>query len=599
MEATVYPTNVTSYIGIDWPDFETPEDWCTGAGAEHAKEVGAQIIQNFFHDAPSIKVKIISDTVERDVTTSFQLAEGMSEAAQTAQIPISGLDSPEYDPILFDPLTPIEDSDMEGNGGTNQLCQFTNDNVWAVLNSNINSQLNDVTKRPSISLGEAIDIVEKHAGVGQVGSMKDIIQDPTHPLHLNNNLHELRGPINVIHMIAEAVFYAKLSSIGFMPNITTPEIFQLLEWHYYKRNVLAARNVMSASAGSVLLHRILQFLSGENDDPDDHDTDTVTIFVGHDGDLDHLATVLDIDWSFPLPYTENSQLPTPPMTGLYFANSDGNDSFENQYTDISILTPEFYEPDSTDPNAGVNLSGKMGQFAVKFEHNLQPENVRNDTATRIIVSAQDNSSYGSCQVDNHGNFLGPIEVLRCQMNVMLDSNYPLAKSCYEAAKARYPETTLPPTSSPTISAPVAPPSKAIGPTPAPTLGSPVTTLPTSTSGAGMPTHAPKKSNPQPQGVPTQPTSAPTVKSNTHHPKPSFNHPTNHHPNVSASSTQQTQGNGMVWAAVALVAVLAGVIFRKKIAQQLGLADGGMVSVRRRQGAYSNPGHDLDFSVEMI
>jgi hypothetical protein len=62
-------------------------------------------------------------------------------------------------------------------------------------------------------------------------------------------------------------------------------------------------NVVSAAEGSVLVHRILQYLAHSRDDDSEPNIDAhVTIFFGHDSTLDSMATALDIEWELPWPF---------------------------------------------------------------------------------------------------------------------------------------------------------------------------------------------------------------------------------------------------------------------------------------------------------
>ena len=65
----------------------------------------------------------------------------------------------------------------------------------------------------------------------------------------------------------------------------------------------------AATRGALLARTMMDAiqLDDPNDDPDDDDdddVDTVTILVGHDTDLDAVATAMNAAWEFDVPYIQ-------------------------------------------------------------------------------------------------------------------------------------------------------------------------------------------------------------------------------------------------------------------------------------------------------
>lgn len=114
-------------------------------------------------------------------------------------------------------------------------------------------------------------------------------------------------------------------------------MYELIAWQHWARSVSKAFNAQHATANTGLLHELLSALSS--------DLPSASIYVGHDGNLDGLATLLDLHWAAP-PYVGGAALlPTPPGSALRF-RTDGEAAGGDARVEVSFLYPVFTSSNS-------------------------------------------------------------------------------------------------------------------------------------------------------------------------------------------------------------------------------------------------------------
>jgi hypothetical protein len=173
---------------------------------------------------------------------------------------------------------------------------------------------------------------------------------------------------NLVKYVAQSIVYSRASGIDYWENVTPGDVYNLMAWEHWSRSVQNVGNNIAAASGGVLMARILRALNVDlqND---------VTFIIGHDGDLDAVATALDMSWTLPSPY-HSAYTPTPPGCGIHFSYDDSDEKIE-----ISFLAPIFF----SDRSLNLNTSGILVEVPVKF--GSFETNSRGGTAT--IVSSLD------------------------------------------------------------------------------------------------------------------------------------------------------------------------------------------------------------------
>lgn len=171
---------------------------------------------------------------------------------------------------------------------------------------------------------------------------------------------------NLVKYVAQSIVYSRASGIDYWKNVTPGDMYNLMAWEHWSRNVQNVGNNVAAAGGGVLMARILQALNV------DHQNDA-TFIIGHDGDLDAVATALDMSWTLPSPY-HPAYTPTPPGCGLHFSYDDSDE------IEISFLAPIFF----SDRSLNLNTSGFLVEVPVEF--GSFETNVRAGTAATIFSS---------------------------------------------------------------------------------------------------------------------------------------------------------------------------------------------------------------------
>ena len=433
-----YSYNASDFTASPLPLWNTPDMWCTEGGMAIMKETGKFLWNNKIHtgiiptdsdnDTLRIKFQLVTDTSQRDVDTSFALAEGLSEAALASavaeeSIVIDGLDDIVYDPVLFSPLennTHWQSSRTTRTGGP--LCEtfFTQEQ----LDRDINLRYQQVPP-PEPGLVPTLQLLRNLGGVGPMGP----------PPKNEENEIGYEKYVNVVKIFAQMMFYSRASGIQppFLPNATRAEVYRLLDWVHWMRSVLNIDNVESVTDGAVLAHAILEVLetgqyNGGSDrsdhldgaiqeDEDDYDI-RITIIVGHDGNQNTLASALGVRWQLPAPYQSRLQdSATPPGSALHFSHDMDSGSLE-----MSFLYPVFGTDWALDQNRA------MGSVPLLLVDSSQSS----DTLSNAVKVDKD---AGATEIGASDDGRSGVQLLREHLFSVL-REYPGAMECYDAAVLR-------------------------------------------------------------------------------------------------------------------------------------------------------------------
>ena len=398
--ASTYSTDPLDYLP-KWPDWNTPVEWCTDAGAHIVKGTGAFLLKRYFaeQEGGNWNIAFVSDTVPRDVQTALAMMTGMAEEIvkqATTKEPTSsrsshvqGLDDIEIDPPLFNPYEPngfrSESTQQE------PICKRP-----PIEDTKLSIEQRLRTIPPPSSLLEIMQWMKTKTGINLFQEFEN--NDPNYTtITMAPDGKSFQGAINLVKYVAQSVFYSRASGIveDYWKNITIDEIYELASWVHWERNVRDVGNNLAAASGGVLLARILQALRM------DHAHDA-TFIIGHDSDLDAVATALGISWDLPLPYRPG-YTPTPPGSGIHF-------TYNGNEIEISIVAPTYF----SGQKLHVNSSGILSEVPVQFDDEDIRAEIRGETVT----------------------VLPSIEALRDHIIVVL-GNYRGSMDCFEAAEKKW------------------------------------------------------------------------------------------------------------------------------------------------------------------
>eukprot|EP00977_Amphora_coffeiformis_P003047 scaffold575_cov186-Amphora_coffeaeformis.AAC.14 len=449
--SVTYSTNPTDYLAVPLPDWQTAPMGCTAAGLDIVQNTGQYLLESYlplFGPTHKVNVEFVTDTDQRDVDTSLHLAQGMATVVQQQTNPSSmqlqGLQQLTYDAELFNPTALKWDTNRPP-------CTEAPRGPW---NKYVAERL-DTISPPHQNISQVIEMIEHYGGVGAAGSIANLTQT-----FVNQNVSLLGGQIRLVDYLAQTAFYAAASEIPFamLSNMTQTELFDLVAWFHWERAVMSVGNNHAALLGGVLMDRILRTLntssssSTSNSAAADSDPDQVAhFFIGHDGDLDHLATALGMTWVLPEPYrsgTNGMWTPTPPSAGLHFSYDDEQDNEES--LTISILTPMYFNQEDDDESKTliVNKTGILEERPVNFTQQLDDNNHNNVT---IMTSVKHGRTVVKSSNPHTSHVL---DSLRMRVEQILQT-YEGAMECYQktAAKAEAAATT--PAPAPTTLSPSA------------------------------------------------------------------------------------------------------------------------------------------------
>jgi len=308
------------------PQWDVPAMWCTETGLNITQAVGRYLMENQLllddldyasgaggtrttRDRNDLHVQIIADAgVRRDVDTAQALVEGMLDVTNltTNTLTITGLDDLYAEERLFD--EPVSSEEY-----------YTEDEQHEAILDRISL----LPPPPDFPLHEAVETV-----INLLPGGNPLHFNITEDVAISKSNHRLTGAVDFVKTFAEMLMYSKASNLAFAisNNVTTNTIYQLLQYVHWSRSVANVNTPKSACEGAVHAVSLLSALrdgsyyddAKERSDPKHR----ATILVGHDGDLDALATVLDARWILRAPYKsgpDGAYRPTPPLSALHAA----------------------------------------------------------------------------------------------------------------------------------------------------------------------------------------------------------------------------------------------------------------------------------------
>jgi len=276
VRVTAHDSDIAGYATAPMPAWPSPAGWCTPRGLELARATGADLVKDFGVPPSAHEVRIFADNFMRCVDTAQAVAAGMG----LSTIPVT------FDAVLFNTLSP--------KVGTPVCTAPTNERVTRER----------VARRSVVPMPwdfeTALAELQSIIGVGPLGPLSglgglefDATGKPT-------------GSVEVMKLFGQLMVYAYASDLPFA-NVTEATASRFLAWQHWYRSVVDYTSE-KAVANTHLLRQMLSSLLNQA---------KADIFVGHDGNLDAIAALLDLTWEAP-PFLGGNLLPTPPNSGLLF-----------------------------------------------------------------------------------------------------------------------------------------------------------------------------------------------------------------------------------------------------------------------------------------
>jgi len=213
------------------------------------------------------------------------------------------------------------------------------------------------------------------------------------------------------------VFYSRASGLPkpFLPAASLKDVMTFAQWVSWTRSVLEVDNsnkaLHASTMGPATIHALQtgkhRILGGHSEKSPSHDGDevdaSVVIFVGHDGNLDTIASAFGLGWTLGPPYLdrEHSQqitntdresiLSTPPGAGFHFRYSVDDDSLS-----ISYLYPAFFNSTNALNTTGilertpVYLRSSFGSGDADASFAVETDKVSNVLRIQTKTSASSN-----------------------------------------------------------------------------------------------------------------------------------------------------------------------------------------------------------------
>lgn len=282
------------------PDWNTPKMWCTERGIQQTEAVGKYLLEQLWkkNHKKRIHVEFIADSgSQRDIDTAWALARGMKTDLKvdygTSDIVVTGLDTMHMLPELFHPVGDIcPELEYTTDERINQIQKRLDllAPVFPTHPSNVVQQLSEVFSR----LG-----VKKQNDLTWESIIPMDIKVMPYPSRPNRTI--VSGPIEFVKLASQIIFYSTASQIGPYNNTALwQDLNTLLPWIYLARAMLNYK-VPSISTRGALMTALMEHVLRKGcwyepcaEGPYDL---RVTVIAGHDGDLDSVASALDVSWS--------------------------------------------------------------------------------------------------------------------------------------------------------------------------------------------------------------------------------------------------------------------------------------------------------------
>ena len=332
-----YSQYLQDYVENPLPHWNVPLKWCTENALDIVFNNGAWLVDAGIVSSKDTRVEIITDDPHRDVDTATSLSLGMLDELDY-DVPIdSGMDVIRTKTFMFHP---------EEN-----ICTFVEDGIEQQVQERL-----ETMRRPDLSFHHAFEVVEEIFGTGKVGRLKDYLPSE---IAFDYDEFSITGAANLLKHFGETLFYSKAglhASDAFAPTAKVEQVYKLLQFHQWYRSVLNIDNNWAAMGGAAWAKVALTVLEKgylyNRKVPAYDASDSVTIFTGHDFDIDNFATALGVTWDMPEYRTYPEFTPTPPGSGIHMLRDTETGAIQVSFV-YAVYHREEHEHWRTDYRGGM------------------------------------------------------------------------------------------------------------------------------------------------------------------------------------------------------------------------------------------------------
>ena len=373
------PSDISNYVNSPSPNWGAlGSRWCLQASEDIFYNTGIWMIESgMINPGQKIQWEMIPDDSTRDVDTAYYLTTGIYDEL---------IEKFGEDFASFGEQTIKADSRFFYP--TSEMCSKT------YRTSEVQAEILDRLKhlpRPTLGFTEALQMLQQLAGIGKLGDLTELLSDEP---EYDASHGELDGSVSVLAEAAEMMFFTRAGGLEhpYIPKANKQQVFEFLQFEDYMRSVTKVENSKAATHGAPQVQAMMRVLAqGYYSSPatPDEDYDTrVTVFVGHDGDLDTMATALGVRWILQEPYISGKDgafLPTPPMSGIHAVRRFDE---ETDRIDLSFVYPMYAQADSA--KFVLNTTGILEHTPLIFQDEFKGASM-DDRSTHITAHGSKSS----------------------------------------------------------------------------------------------------------------------------------------------------------------------------------------------------------------
>ena len=381
------------------PEWSVPKDWCVGKGAQHIlQDTGKYIARKYLAKEDNLEsIDIIADSSTRTILSAYALQKGLKSKLKRRNI--RGLDEIQTSHSwLFD-----------------SVCEQEYDK--STIELELKRKLKE-TPKPNLNMRQAVHRIRDWVG------WEPDYSKLSFQTRFVRNRWDFSGAALLLDDFAQLLFLSKSVGLDFCPNATVNQVYELLQLHDWRRSILFTNNTRAASKGAPMLAYLYNLweeqqvlVTQSNTLPQ---SSRATIIMGHDSDLNYLATLLGATWELPAyQHTRTQQrngvyLATPPGSGIHIELDlpDGG-SLDDTTLSLEFLAPVYHKASKSHPSATASSGDEV--WKASMSGTLYSSPVLLFSEKSMIVKDMTRIGYGD---------------LKGHISSVLD-RWPLARQCLQ------------------------------------------------------------------------------------------------------------------------------------------------------------------------